>query len=98
LYIKLTGNILRLPKLKDIYCKVSRMPEGTLKSVTVTMTPTGEYYASCLFDDGQDKPEVSSEGKVVGIDLGLTHFAITSDGSKHGNPQYYRKYEKKLAF
>ena len=24
-------------------------------------------------------------------------YAITSDGTKHGNPQYYRKYEKKLA-
>jgi putative transposase len=95
---KLTGNVLRLPKLKDVYCKVSRLSEGTLKSVTVTMTTSGEYYASCLFDDGKEKPEVSSEGKAVGIDLGLTHFAITSDGSKHGNPKYYRKYEKKLAF
>lgn len=93
---KLTGNVLRLPKLKDVYCKVSKVPSGTLKSVTVTMTPTGEYYALCLFDDGQEKPEVSSEGKAIGIDLGLTHFAITSDGSKHGNPKYYRKYEKKL--
>jgi putative transposase len=94
---KLTGNVLRLPKLKDVYCKVSRVPTGILKSVTVTMIPTGEYYASCLFDDGKEKPEVSRVGKAVGIDLGLTHFAITSDGSKHGNPKYYRKYEKKLA-
>ncbi|MGB3535715.1 MAG: RNA-guided endonuclease TnpB family protein [Microcoleaceae cyanobacterium] len=61
------------------------------------MTVTGEYYASCLYDDGLDKPEMSSDGKAVGIDVGLTHFAITSDGSKHGNPKYYCKYEKKLA-
>ncbi|MGB3190924.1 MAG: RNA-guided endonuclease TnpB family protein, partial [Limnoraphis sp.] len=32
-----------------------------------------------------------------GIDCGLSHFFITSDGSKHGNPKYYRKYETKLA-
>ncbi len=37
------------------------------------------------------------EGQAIGIDLGLNHFAITSDGTKHGNPQYYRKYETKLA-
>ncbi len=37
------------------------------------------------------------EGKAIGIDLGLNHFAITSDGTKHGNPRYYRKYETKLA-
>lgn len=94
---RLDGEYLVLPKLKKVYCRVSRLPEGVLKSVTVSMTPTGEYYASCLYDDGTEKPEPSSEGKAVGVDLGITHFAITSDGSKHGNPKYYRKYEKKLA-
>ncbi len=61
------------------------------------MTPSGEFYASCLFDEGKDKPELSKEGKAVGIDLGITHFAITSDGTKHGNPKHYGKHEKKLA-
>jgi putative transposase len=37
------------------------------------------------------------EGKAIGIDVGLTHFAITSDGTKHGNPKFYKKYEKRLA-
>ena len=94
---KLTENHLVLPKLKEIYCRVSRLPIGTLKSVTVSLSVSGEYYASCLYDDGQDKPERRSEGKAIGIDVGLTHFAITSDGTKHGNPKYGRKYEKKLA-
>ena len=94
---KLHGNILRLPKLKDVYCKISRVPKGSLKSVTVSMTSSGEYYASCLFDDGEELPKISSEGKAVGIDLGINHFAITSDGSKYGNPKYYNEYEKKLA-
>ena len=94
---KLDGDYLTLPKLKKVYCKVSRLPVGTLKSVTVTMTPSGQYLASCLYDDGQDLPEQNSEGKAVGIDLGISHFAITSDGSKYGNPKHYRKYEQKLA-
>ncbi|NER92564.1 MAG: IS200/IS605 family element transposase accessory protein TnpB [Symploca sp. SIO1B1] len=92
----LTGSYLSLPKLKKVYCRVSRVPIGTLKSVTVSRTVTGEYYAACLYDDGQEKSNPSSEGKAIGIDVGLTHFAITSDGSKHGNPQYYRQYQKKL--
>jgi putative transposase len=29
--------------------------------------------------------------------MGINHYAITSDGAKHGNPKYYRKYEVKLA-
>ncbi|NER96912.1 MAG: IS200/IS605 family element transposase accessory protein TnpB [Symploca sp. SIO1B1] len=93
----LTGSYLSLPKLKKVYCRVSRVPIGTLKSVTVSLTVTGEYYAACLYDDGQEKLNPSSEGKAIGIDVGLAHFAITSDGSKHGNPQYYRQYEKKLS-
>ena len=29
--------------------------------------------------------------------MGISHYAITSDGNKHGNPKYYRKSEEKLA-
>jgi putative transposase len=94
---KFKDNTLTLPKIGEVYCKVSRQPKGTLKSVTVSVNPSGEYFAACLYDDGKDLPEKSSEGKAIGIDVGLTHYAITSDGTKHGNPKYYRKYEKKLA-
>ena len=95
--IKLDGSYLILPKLGKIYGKISRFPVGKLKSVTVSLTPSGEYYAACLYDDGKNQPDSTSEGKAVGIDLGLTHYAITSDGTKHGNPKYYRKYEVRLA-
>jgi len=95
--IKLYGEYLTLPKLKKVYCKVSRLPSGKLKSLTVSITPSGKYFASCLYDDGIDLPKQSSEGKAVGIDLGVKDFAITSDGSKYGNPKHYRKYEQKLA-
>jgi len=71
--------------------------EGKLKSVTVSLNPSGEYYAACLYDVGKDKPVSSSEGKAIGVDMGINHYAITSDGTKHGNPKYYRKYEVKLA-
>lgn len=94
---KLKDGVLVLPKIGKVYCKVSRQAEGILKSVTVSVNPSGEYFASCLYDDGKDLPQKSSEGKAVGIDVGLTHFAITSDGTKHGNPKFYRKHEKRLA-
>ncbi|MBE9187686.1 transposase [Microcoleus sp. LEGE 07076] len=94
---KLKDDTLKLPKIGDIHCKVSRQPEGTLKSVTVSVNPSGEYLAACLYDNGKDLPEKSTEGKAIGIDVGLTHYAVTSDGTKHGNPKHYRKYEKKLA-
>jgi putative transposase len=95
--VKLDGDYALLPKLGKVYCKVSRLPEGKLKSVTVSLTLSGEYYAACLYDDGNDRPATSSQGKAIGVDLGINHYAITSDGTKHGNPKYYRKYETKLA-
>ncbi|MDZ8259053.1 RNA-guided endonuclease TnpB family protein [Nostoc sp. ChiQUE01b] len=94
--VKLDGDYLTLPKVGKVYCKVSRMPEDRLKSVTVSLIPSGEYYAACLYDDGKDKPVSSSQGKAIGVDMGINHYAITSDGTKYGNPKYYRKYEIKL--
>ena len=32
----------------------------------------------------------------MGIDLGLTDFAVTSDGSKHQNPRHLQKHERNL--
>jgi len=96
--IKLDGDCLTLPKLGKVYCKVSHLPSGKLKSVTVSLTSSAEYYAACLYDDGKDIPASSTDGKAVGIDMGITHYAITSDGTKHGNPKYYRKYETRLAY
>jgi putative transposase len=95
--VKLDGDYALLPKLGKVSCKVSRLPEGKLKSVTVSLTPSGEYYAACLYDDGNDRPATSSQGKAIGVDLGINHYAITSDGTKHDCPKYYRKYETKLA-
>lgn len=94
---QLLDDYIKLPKLGKVYCKIHRLPEGKLKSVTISKTPSGKYYVSCLFDHEQELPEFSSEGKAIGIDLGLTDFVITSDGSKHGSPNYYREYEAKLA-
>ena len=72
------------------------LPNGKLKTVTVSKTPDGRYYASLLMDDGIAMPKITSEGKAVGIDLGLIDFVITSDGSKFRNPKYLKKHAKNL--
>jgi putative transposase len=48
------------------------------------------------FDDGKDKPKYCTDGKAIGIDLGLNHFAVTSDGSKFDNPRILGKHERNL--
>jgi putative transposase len=94
--VKITDEGLKLPKLGVIKAKIHRTFDGKLKTVTVSLAPSSKYFASLLFDDGLPDVEVSGVGKVVGIDLGLTHFAITSDGSKFDNPRVLKKHSRNL--
>lgn len=83
-------------KLGTVAAKVHRDIEGELRTVTVSRMPDGRYYASLLIENGIAKPEASSEGKAIGIDLGLIDFAVTSDGSKYQNPRHLKKHERNL--
>jgi putative transposase len=69
---------------------------GTLKTVTVSRNACGQYHAAILTDDGKGLPVVSTDGKAIGIDVGLTHLAVTSDGSKFENPRHLLKAGKNL--
>ncbi|ANV86869.1 RNA-guided endonuclease TnpB family protein [Picosynechococcus sp. PCC 7117] len=94
--VKMLGSAIKLPMLGEVAAKLHRPIEGKIKTVTVSMNCYGQYYASILTDDGKDNPEQSVKGKAVGIDLGLTHFAITSDGSKFDNPRWLVRHERNL--
>jgi putative transposase len=89
--IKFPGN------LGTVKAKVHRDINGKFKTVTVSKNPDGRYFASILVEDGVDKPESSQDGHVIGIDLGLTDFAVTSNGSKYQHPRATKKHEKNLA-
>ncbi|NES82819.1 MAG: IS200/IS605 family element transposase accessory protein TnpB [Moorea sp. SIO2B7] len=91
------GDYLKLNrKIGKIYCLRHRDFEGIIKTVTISKNPDGKYYASVLVDDGKNPPKTSTNGKPIGIDLGLTHFAITSDGSKYDNPKHLAKHQGNL--
>jgi putative transposase len=85
---------LRLPKVGDVPVRWSRSLPSAPSSVTVIMDAAGRYFASFVVDADPDPlPEVSSE---MGIDLGLTHFAVMSDGRKVASPKFLRRAERKL--
>ena len=97
---QVTDGGIKVPAIGVIKASIHRLFEGDLKTVTITKTPTGKYYASLLFDTKQETPEVVVTGKVIGIDLGIKDFAITHDGnktSKYNNPKHLKKHEKNLA-
>jgi len=63
--------------------------------VTVIRDAAGRYFASFVVQTAGDEtlPPVESE---VGIDLGLTHFAVLSDGTKVVAPKFLRRAARKL--
>lgn len=68
---------------------------GEPSSVTVSKDAAGRYFVSILVEEETKTLPVIT--KMVGVDLGLKHAAILSDGTKIPNPTYLRKAEKKLA-
>lgn len=86
-------------KLGIVKAKMHRPIEGKIKTVTVSQYPSGKYFAAILFEVEGEKPEISTDGKAIGIDLGLKHFAIVFDGSKvskYENPKHIAKHERNL--
>ncbi|MEG3844858.1 RNA-guided endonuclease TnpB family protein [Microcoleus sp. herbarium14] len=97
--VKVESNVaIKFPgNLGIVKAKIHRgLPVGKVKTVTVSKTPDERYYASVLIDDSIVKPEISCDGKAVGIDLGLIDFIVTSDGSKSRNPKHLKKHAKNL--
>ncbi|MGB7272736.1 MAG: RNA-guided endonuclease TnpB family protein [Geitlerinemataceae cyanobacterium] len=99
--VKVQDGQVKFPgQLGCVTAKLHRPIEGAVKTVTVSTTPSGQYFASILTEIEGENPKKNANGKVAGIDLGLKEFAIVNDGiktSKFANPRYFAKHERNLA-
>ena len=87
------GNQLTLSKIGEVKMKLHRQPQGEIKTCTV-MVKNGKYYASLSCEV---EPNTLPESKgTVGVDLGVKHLAITSDGEFYEHPKFLRESERKL--
>ena len=92
--IRVEENYIKLPKIGFVKFKKSREVTGKIKSVTVSKNILNRYYISVLCETEIKKlPELDT---VIGIDLGIKDFCITSDNEKIPNPKYLRQSELKL--
>lgn len=84
---------ITIPKAKDIPAVLHRKFKGVVKTVTVSMTPSGKYFASVLVDTNmQELPVTVVRGDTtLGIDLGIKSLAVCSDGRTFENPKNLRK-------
>ncbi|EGR4466907.1 transposase, partial [Vibrio cholerae] len=95
--VKVLDGSIKLPKMKPIEANVHREIEGVVKSITVSLSKTGKFYASILADDGVEAlTPLHTVRTVTGVDLGLSHFAIESNGRKTANPRFVKRAEKNL--
>ena len=89
------GKYLKLAKLDTlIKLKLSRQLPSAPTRVTITKTPSGEYYASfaCTYT-----PKRKAGTGTIGIDVGITDLATFSDGTTVPNPRHFLKLQRKLA-
>lgn len=89
------GQIKLAKQTEPLDIRWSRRFTGTPSSVTVTRDTAGRYHISVLVEE--DVATMPFGKKEIGIDLGLTHAVVTSDGQKVSNHRYLNRSEKRLA-
>lgn len=66
-----------------------------LKSVTVSQTPSGKYYASILFEYESQVQQIKPK-TFLGLDFSMPELYKDSNGNEPKYPHYYRQAEKRL--
>jgi putative transposase len=86
---------VRIPKLGPLRFHLYRPLRGTVRDTQLRRS-CGRWFV-CFSCDLGPAPEKRPPRRIVGIDVGLTHFAVTSDGEVIDNPRWYRQAELLLA-
>jgi len=99
--IKLKNNKLSINKFREGIAIILHRPiKGQIKQATISRTATGKYFVSILCETGEPIPQKAKieESTIIGIDLGIKTYIVTSDGKEYNNPKFLRKSQDKLRF
>ena len=99
-HFKVNDDSLTLPKMGDVKAVMHRKIVGQPKSITVSMSRSGRFFASvlCEQDVVDPEPKPVDPKTTIGIDVGIKAFVTCSDGRKFENPKNLRKAMSKLRF
>jgi len=92
---KLEGRYLYIKNIGRFKLFLSRPIEGNIKTVTIRRNPTNKWFISFSCDDVPIK-EIPTSKQEIGIDVGIKHFLVDSQGNSVENPKYFRQSEKLL--
>ncbi len=93
-HVALIGSAVKLPKVGLVKLALHReLPEGRIKTCTISRNATGKYFISILLEREQNEilPATIQEDQTIAGDLGLTRFMTFSDGSVIENPRFLKK-------
>lgn len=91
----IVGHELKLSKIGNIRITMHRPIQGEIKTCTLRRNATGNWDVSLSCEvEVLQQPQRT---EAVGIDMGLTHFAVLSDGQAIPNPRFFQKGQKALA-
>ena len=95
--IRLESGYLILPKVGRVHIKQHRnIPEGyILKSVTVSRTPSGKYYASILYDYETDIAPIVP-ANAIGLDFSMHDLFVSSEDSVRADEAFLHRYRNSL--
>ncbi len=92
--IAISNKYIKLPKLGWVTCAKSQEPTGRIVKATIRKQASGTFFVSILCEEKMhDLPKTDS---AIGLDLGITDFAVFSDGRKVDNNRFTAKMEAKL--
>jgi putative transposase len=83
-------------KIGKIQAVIHRPCDGKIKTMTIRRTSTGKWYVSFAVEQELVVREHIGD-EVTGIDLGLTTFAMLSNGEMIENPRFFKTDENALA-
>jgi putative transposase len=94
-------NFLQTTLLGYLKASMTRKILGRIINITISKTTTGRYYICLLAKKADSKRTLlktmqKDSLKIVGIDMGISHFITLSDGTKHDNPGFMNNRLKKL--
>jgi putative transposase len=92
--IRLDADRLIVSKIGALKLVLHRPIGGTPKTVTLTRSRTGKWYA--CFSCETDAHRLPPTEQITGVDVGLMSFATLSNGEQIDNPRFYRRDEADL--
>jgi len=96
--VRIENGKIKLPIIGFVKIKQHREIDknSVIKTVTISKTPTNEYYVSIVVEYESQVVKVVPKS-FVGLDYSMHELYVSSDGDVPKYPKFYRKSEKKLA-